>query len=75
LNGGIRWVSLNERGKVMNERGGNEDMRGKKTLGRGGLLEGALFFILRDCIGEFFFERLEDCITFFWLEKIVVGLL
>jgi hypothetical protein len=35
LNGGIRWVSLNEREKAVNERGGKEDMRGKNTRERG----------------------------------------
>jgi hypothetical protein len=32
LNGGIRWVSLNERKKAVNERRGKEDMRGKRGL-------------------------------------------
>jgi hypothetical protein len=75
LNGGIRWVSLNEREKAVNERGGKEDMRGKNTREKGDFWEGALFFILGDCIGAFFGGRLEDCITGFWLEKLVVGLL
>jgi len=35
LNGGIRWVSLNEREKAVNERGGKEDKRRKKTFERG----------------------------------------
>jgi hypothetical protein len=30
LKGGIRWVSLNEREKAVNERGGKEDKRGEK---------------------------------------------
>jgi hypothetical protein len=58
LNGGIRWVSLNEREKAVNERGGKEDMRGKKHS-RGGLLdfggERALFFILETVLGIFTF--------------------
>ena len=50
LNGGIRWVSLNEREKAMNERGGKEDKRRKKYL-RGD------FWILGS---EHHFERRED---------------
>jgi hypothetical protein len=30
LNGGIRWVSLNEREKAVNEGGGKEDKRREK---------------------------------------------
>jgi hypothetical protein len=68
LNGGIRWVSLNERKKAVN---GEE----------GDFWGGSIILILGDCIGAFVFEgiffggRLEDCITGFGLEKLVVGLL
>jgi hypothetical protein len=77
LNGGIRWVILNEREKAVNEGGGKEDKRRKKTFERGDFLlwgERALFFILETILGIFIFGRLADCITGFWLEKLVVGM-
>jgi hypothetical protein len=58
-------------------KGGKEDMRGKKHS-RGGTFglwgEGALFFILETVLGIFILGRLEDCITGFWMEKLVLGL-
>jgi hypothetical protein len=62
LNGGIRWVSLNEREKAVKEKG---DMRGKKHLG-----EGDYFFG-----GSIIFQIGRLYYWFFWLEKLVVGLL
>ena len=51
MNGGIRWVSLNEREKAVNERGGKEDKRREKhsrmhffDLGE------SIIFIGEDCI-------------------------
>jgi hypothetical protein len=76
LNGGIRWVSLNEREKAVNERGGKEDKRGKRHS-RGDFWDfwGRALFSYWRLYWAFFFGRLEDCITGFWLEKLVVGLL
>ena len=54
LNGGIRWVSLNEREKAMNERGGKEDMRGKKHSGEG------------DFWREHYFSYWETVLEHFW---------
>jgi hypothetical protein len=54
LNGGIRWVSLNEREKVVNERGKKEDKRREKTRKRD----------FWDFGGEHHFEGGEDCIVF-----------
>jgi hypothetical protein len=75
LNGRIRWVKLNEGRRRWMRKGGKEDMRGKNTWGEGLFGGVSIIFILQDCIGAFFGGRLEDCITGFWLEKLVVGLL
>jgi hypothetical protein len=61
MNGGIRWVSLNEREKAVNEGGGKEDKRRKKHS-KGALLdfggERALFFILETVLGIFIFGKI-----------------
>jgi hypothetical protein len=72
LNGGIRWVSLNERERAVNEGGRG---KGEKHLGEGDFWRKHYFFTLGDCIGDFFGGRLEQCITGFWLENLVVGML
>jgi hypothetical protein len=54
LNGGIRWVSLNEtRNTVNGEKREKEDMRGK-TLGRREIFgEGSIIFIWETVLGIF----------------------
>ena len=55
MNGGIRWVSLNEGRRWWMRKGGKEDMRGQKHSRRGtfGLLGRSIIFILGDYIGAF----------------------
>jgi hypothetical protein len=67
-------VSLNEREKAVNGRGGKEDMKGKNTREKG-TFGGSIIFHIGRLYWSIFFGRLEDCITGFWLEKLVVGLL
>jgi hypothetical protein len=58
-------------------REGERRIRGGKNIREGHFFFGgerALFFILETVLGIFIFGRLEDCITGFWLEKLVVGL-
>jgi hypothetical protein len=63
---------------VVDEKGGKGGYEGAKNIREGALLdfggERALFFILETVLGIFILGRLEDCITGFWLEKLVVGL-
>jgi hypothetical protein len=58
LNGGILWVSLNEREKAVNERREKEDKRRKKHLREDFWIFGR----------EHHFKRGEDCIVGLGLE-------
>jgi hypothetical protein len=59
----------------VNEEKGKEDVRGKNTRKKGTLGREHYFSYWETVLEHFYFlGRLEDCITGFWLEKIVVGL-
>ena len=60
-------MSLNEREKVVNERGGKEDKRRKKTFERGtfGLYGGeSIIFHIGDCIGHLYFWEIRR--LYYW---------
>ena len=69
-------MSLNEREKAVNERGGKEDMRGKNTREMG-TFGGSIIFSYWEIVLEhfYFWGEIGRLYYWFWLEKLVVGLL